>query len=147
MTVFQPSDTVKNLKTGLGAVGSTQIANVERVYPTEPVGPPENHSLVVGSPTFRVLDDTNAKMLIEWTFPVSYCCQINTENEDVDEVESYFLPLLLAYSSWANQNLSDDAFITSVDRGGVIQASYSGLIVRAIRILVKLTTEHNIPVS
>lgn len=147
MTVFQPSPTIADMKAALGNIGSSQIANISRVYLTEPMGPPEDHSLVIGSPTFRTLDDTNAKMLVEWTFPISYCVQVNTENEDVDEVETYFLPMLMAYSSWANQVLTQDAFICSVDRGGVIQVGYSGQIVRAIRFMIKLTTEFNIPVS
>ena len=147
MTVYQPSTTIADLRAAIGNLASSQIANVARVYTTEPDGPPEDHSIVVGSPTWRILSDTNAKMLVEFTFPVSYCVIRRQLGEDVDDVESYFLPMLFAFSSWANQDLTDDAFITDVDKGGVIQVGYSGEIVRAIRMLIKVTTEFNIPVS
>lgn len=147
MTVYQPDNTVKNIKEALGAVASSQVANVSRVYTKEPEGPPEDHSIVVGSPTFRMLDDTNAKMQMEFVFPVSYCVIRRQLGEDIDDVESYFLPMLYAYSAWTNQNLTPEAFITGIDRGGAIQANYSGQIVRAIRMLIKVVTEFNIPVS
>lgn len=147
MTIFMPDDAVKNLKVALGNIGSSQVANVTRVYTTEPDKPPEDNSIVVGSPTFDVLSDTNAKLMVKFIFPVSYCVRRKGEGEDVDEVESYFMPMLMAYSSWANQELTDDAFITSVKKGGVIQVGYSGQIVRAIRLNIELTTEFNIPVS
>lgn len=147
MTVYQTSPTVLNIKNALVNVALLNVAGVLRGYATEPDAPPEGGSVVVGSPTFRVKDDTNAKMLIDWVFPVYYCSIRRSLSEDVDDVESYFLPMLQAYSSWGNQELTPDAFITSVISGGVTQKPFSGQVFRVLIINVMVTTEFNIPTS
>lgn len=146
MTVYQTSTTVSDIKNALANIAATQVAGIVRTYATEPDAPPEGGSVVVGSPTFRVMDDTNAKMLIEWVFPLFYCAVRRSMSEDVDDVESYFLPMLQAYSAWPNQEITPDAFITSVLSGGVTQKPFSAQVFRVLIINVKVTTEFNIPV-
>jgi hypothetical protein len=143
---FNPGNTVADLKTALGNIASTQIAGITRVYTNEPDGPPEDNSVIVGSPQFKVLDETVSKGKVVFTFPIRYCVTRRGDGEDIVKVESYFLPFMLAYSAWSNQNLDPDAFICLVTSGGIAQFVYAGQTVRALIVNVSVTTEFNVNV-
>lgn len=143
---FSPTTTISDLKTALGNIASSQITGITRVYTNEPDGPPEDNSVIVGSPQFKVIDETIGKVKVLLTFPLRYCVRRRGKGEDITEVESYFLPFILGFNAWSNQALDDDAFITSVTNGGVAQFVYAGQTMRALIVNVSVTTEFNVNV-
>lgn len=147
MTTYSPDNTIANLKNALANIAITQIPTITRPYVSEPDGPPEDGSIVVGVPKWRVTDDYSGKLQVELKFPVRYCVIRRGDGEDIVKAESYFLPLMLAYSSWVNQNLDTDAYITEITDGGVTQIVYALTVVRAAVVNVVVKTEFNIPLS
>jgi hypothetical protein len=144
---FSPDTTLTDIKSAIGSVATNQITGISRVYVSNPDGPPENGSIVVGTPTFQVEDDTTAKLKVNLTFPCAYVVRRKDGREDVLNAESYFLPIILAYSSWANQDLTTNSYITRVEKGGIGQATYSGQVFRCLLFVVHVVAEFNIPVS
>jgi hypothetical protein len=144
---FNPGNTIADLKTAIGAIATSQITGITRVYANEPDGPPENGSLIVGSPRFEVVDDTNAKLKVRLTFPLRLCFRRDSRGEDIVKCESYTLPMILAYSSWVNQTLDSDSFLTEVKDGGTVQFVYADQTMRALLVNVTVLTEFNIPTS
>lgn len=147
MTVFNPDNTILNIKNALANIAATQISGVTRTYAEEPDGPPEDGSVVVGSPQFRIEDNTSGKIKVRFKFPVSFLTTRRGQGEDLVLVESYFGPFLLAFNSWANQNLDTDAYQTETDSGGVAQVIYAQQTMRALVVNVSVVTEFNIPLS
>lgn len=144
---FSPDTTLTDIKAAIGAVATSQITGIARVYVSNPDGPPENNSVVVGTPTFEVQDDTVGKLKVNLTFPCAYVTRRKDGREDVLIAESYFLPIILAYSSWANQELTTNSYITRVEKGGIGQATYSSQVFRCLLFVVHVVAEFNIPVS
>lgn len=147
MTLFQPDNTVANVKAALAAVITNNVANVTRVYTSEPDGPPEDNSVVIGGVAFRPTDYTSGKMQVVFKFPVRFCRRRRGQGEDLVTVESYFMPFMLAFNSWANQNLDTDTYVTEVENGGVVQIAYAGTPIRALALTVSVKAEFNIPLS
>lgn len=147
MTTFSPGTTISDLKDAIGSIATSQITGIVRVYTNEPDGPPENGSLIVGSPRWEVLDDTNGKLKVRLTFPLRMCFRRKGNGEDIVAAESYTLPFILAYSSWVNQFLDSDAMLVEVKDGGTVQFNYADQMMRALLVNVSVLTEFNIPLS
>jgi hypothetical protein len=147
MTVFQPDSTLTNIKTELGAIVTAQVGGITRVYTTEPDGLPEDGSVVVGSPQFKVDEVYSGKLDIPLMFPVTAYFMRRGDGEDIIKAESYFLPMILAFSAWVNMNLDQNTILIEVTSGGVVQLLYAGQAARGLRVNVAVRTEFNIPLS
>lgn len=144
---YAPDSTIADIKTAIANVATTQISGVGRPYISEPDGPPEDGSVVVGSPQFKLTEDYSGKMQFRLVFPVKYCVRRRGDGEDIVQVESYFMPFILAYNSWANMNITSNVVLEEITGGGVQQYTYAGQVVRTIGFQVSVLAEFNIPLS
>jgi hypothetical protein len=72
---FSPDTTITDIKSAIGSVATNQITGISRVYVSNPDGPPENGSIVVGTPTFQVEDDTSCEAEGQSDVPMRLRCQ------------------------------------------------------------------------
>lgn len=147
-TVYNPTDDlVGPIASALLSVGQTQLTGIDYFYADESDEPPQHNSLMVMSPQFDILDDTNGRLEMVLKFRV--CLRYNVRQISVDNpaLRTYMTPMLQAYSSWANTDLGGLSRQIDVKGGGIIREMYAGEMFRTLLLNLGVVTEYNIPVS
>lgn len=122
-------DVIAPITHQLAAILTNQLG-IGRVYEQAPDGPPEDQSIVIPPPTFKLMSDTNGKLALRLTFAIRYLVRRKRLADSISAAQLYLIPLIQAFSAWANQGLYDGtrnlAREVNAASGGVVQLVESG---------------------
>jgi hypothetical protein len=155
MTVFNPDNTVANIKADLATIAKNDIGGLDAnlVYANQPDGPPESGGVTFELDKIDLIEDTNAKLIMKFSFLVVYHVRRTVSGEDRVACESYAMPFFLAYNSWANQALSvtagylSDAYDVTCEKGQIAQRAYANNFFMVLATRVSVLYEFNTPLT
>lgn len=154
MTVFNPDNTIANIKADLATIAKNDIGGLDTsiIYANAPDGAPESGGVTFELAGFELVEDTNAKLIMKFSFMVVYHVRRTPGTfEDRIACESYTMPFFLAYNSWANQELSttqgylSGAYDVTCEKGQIIQRGYANSFFMVLATKVSVLYEFNTP--
>lgn len=123
------------------------IAGVSVVYEQPPDGPPEDGSVVLPLASYKIVDDTNGRLTIDFVIAVKHFVVRGSYPENVMAAYSYMVPYFQVFASWANANLGGLVQDMTPTNGGVTQLVQAGQVFVALLTNVTIRTEFLIPTS
>ncbi|GCE45182.1 hypothetical protein EI42_03156 [Thermosporothrix hazakensis] len=131
----------------IAAIIRQQVAGVSIVYETPPDAPPEHNGVLLALSGFRIISDTNGKLLVSVRVGVRHMIRRASFDENIAEAYAYIMPYLQAFSAWRNQTLNGLARQVTPTHGGVTQLVASGQTFVCLIVNLDVLTEFNIPTS
>lgn len=124
-----------------------QIPSVAHVYEKFPDGPPQDNSVIIPLVSGKVVDETNGKLKLRFTFAVLHIFRRSKLPDNIGRAYTYVAPWLKLLSAWPNQNLGGLAREVDATNLMVTQRAEAAQAVVALSVNFDVVTEFNIPLS
>lgn len=145
---YVPGDTlVGPLATQIATIIQNEIPSIDYVYTKVPDRAPTNNQVIVPMIKAKVVDDTNAKLKVRFTFGVRHLFRRTEFADGITQAYSYIIPWLKMLSAWPNLTLGGLAIATYISDLAVTQIVESGQPYVALAVNFDVLTEFNIDVA
>lgn len=145
---FAPDSTLlSNIIHQIAVTIKEQIPTISYIYEDAPDRAPGDNSVLLPLTKFKVLDDTNGKLKVNFTISARHVFRRKQMSDNLKQAYSYIYPWMMVLSAWSNQTLGGYAMEVNPKEGGVSQVSEAGQSMVALVNTFEVVTEFNIPLS
>lgn len=145
---FTPDGTLlKNIVHQLAITIQAQIPSIATVYEDYPDRAPGDNTVIIPLTKFKVLDDTNGKLKVAFTFSARHLFRRKAMSDNLNQAYQYIYPWLACISAWPNVELNGFADVVNIKEGGVSQVAEAGQPMVALVVTFEVVAEFNIVMS
>ncbi len=149
-TVYNPDDTVIGpIIQALGSIVQAQITNVAIFYTSPPDAAPEDNSFMFAFTGFALNNKDTGSTYIEpvLQFKLAHFVRQSTFSDNLAFLQQLYLPYMLVFSAWYNQDLGGLSLTVTPKKGSITQVPYSDEPRVALLIDLEVVIQIQIPLS